>query len=187
MTVSVPTTEPRELRAGMTWAWRREDLSDYPAPTWTLTYWFKQLAAAGAKFSAVAAADGAAHAVSVAAATTAGYTADEYSWVAVASSGTESYEVDRGTLKLLPKYSADAALDDRSHARKTLEAIEAVIENRATLDQQEYTIGSRSLKRMTIADLLALRDKYRGEVWAEEQAERVRNGQGSAKLVVRLG
>jgi hypothetical protein len=186
MTASVPTTEPREIRAGMTWAWRRDDLSDYPAPTWTLTYWFKQAAPAGAKFSVVATADGAAHAVSVAASTTAGYTADDYTWVAVASSGTESYEVDRGTARLLPKYNADAALDDRSHAKKTLEAIEAVIENRATLDQQEYTIGSRSLKRMTVADLLALRDKYRGEVWAEEQGERARNGQGSGRLVVRL-
>jgi hypothetical protein len=47
-----------------------------------------------------------------------------------------------------------------------LDAIEAVIENRATLDQQEYTIGSRHLKRMTAAELIEFRDKYRGLVAA---------------------
>ena len=111
MTVSVPTTEPAELRAGVTWKWRREDLADYPATTWTLTYWLKQAAAAGARFSIVATADGTAFAVTVAAATTAGYTADTYTWVAVVTSGSEAYEVDRGTLELRPKYNADAALD----------------------------------------------------------------------------
>jgi len=185
MTATVPTTEPDALRAGMTWAWTRE-LTDYPAGTWTLTYWFKQLAASGAKFSAVATASGSTHSVSVAAATTAAYTAGEYSWVAVVASGAEVYEVDRGTLTLLPKYNADAALDDRSHARVVLDAIEAVIENRATLDQQEYTIGNRSLKRMSVDELMKFRDKYRAEVYAEEQGEAARNGKSVGRVVVRL-
>ena len=41
MAASIPTTEPTSLRAGNTWQWRREDLSDYPASTWTLTYHFR--------------------------------------------------------------------------------------------------------------------------------------------------
>ena len=41
MAQSIPTTEPTRLRAGDTWQWRREDLSDYPATAWTLTYWFR--------------------------------------------------------------------------------------------------------------------------------------------------
>ena len=185
MTAPVPTTEPVEIRAGLTWAWTR-DLADYPASTWTLKYWFKQLAAAGAKFSITAAASGSQHSVSVAAATTAAYTAGDYSWAAVVTSGSEVYEVDSGTTKILPVYNTDTAVDDRSHARIVLAAIEAVIENRATLDQQEYTIGTRSLKRMTVNELMTFRDKYRAEVYAEDQGEAARNGKATGRLVVRL-
>lgn len=185
MTVEIPTNEPRELRAGITWEWDRNDLADFPAPTWTLKYWFKRQGGTD-KFSVTAAANGTAHRVSVSASTTAAYPADDYTWVAVVTAGTETREVDHGTMKLLPRYDADSALDDRTHAKKMLEAIEAVLENRATKDQEEYTIGTRSLKRTPIADLLALRDKYRAEVRAEQLAENARNGQGGNRLVVRL-
>jgi hypothetical protein len=186
MSASIPTTEPEELRVGLTWQWRREDLADYPASTWTLTYWFKQQASSGAKFSIVASADGDAYSISVAAATTAGYTADDYTWVAVVTSGTEAFEVDHGTAKILPKYNADAALDDRSHAKKVLEAIEAVIEGRASKDQEEYTIGNRSLKRTPLEDLMKLRNQYKAEVFREQLEENARNGKQGSKLVVRL-
>lgn len=186
MTATVPTTEPSELRAGLTWAWRREDLADYPAGTWTLTYWFKQAASAGGKFSIVATADGTNYAISVAAATTAGYTADDYTWAAVVTSGSEAYEVDRGTCKVLPKYNADAALDDRSHARKMVEAIEALMENRATKDQMEYSIGNRMLKRMPIAELIKWRDYYRADLYAETQKEAAANGKNVGRIVARL-
>jgi hypothetical protein len=75
--VTTPTNEPIEARAGDTWSWRRDDLADYPAPTWVLKYRAKN--AAGG-FEIVAAADGAAHLVTVPAATTAVYTAGIYDW-----------------------------------------------------------------------------------------------------------
>lgn len=186
MSATIPTTEPVAHRAGLTWEWRREDLCDYPASVWTLTYYFKKTGSAGANFSIQASADGDAFAVTVAKATTAAYTAGDYTWAALVGDGTDQHEVDVGTFTLLPRYDAAANLDDRSHARIVLDAIEAVIENRATQDQQEYSIGGRSLKRMPIADLLSFRSHYRAEVYAEEQAERVRNGLSSGKLVVRL-
>lgn len=185
MTAPVPTNEPTQLRAGITWQWTR-DFADYPAGTWTLKYWFKQLAASGAKFSIDASASGTTHAVLVDAATTAGYTAGDYSWAALATSGSEVREVDSGTMRIQPKYGADAALDDRSHARTVLDAIEAVLENRATKDQQEYTIGMRSLKRIPLEELTKFRDKYKAEVQREILEENARNGKGGGKLVVRL-
>lgn len=181
--IDVPTTEPREVRAGMTWKWKRNDLSaDYPASTWTLTYWWKKTGASGANFSIVATADGADFAVTVTAATTAGYTAGSYTWSAVVTAGTEAYEVDHGTCELLARYDSAANLDDRSHAKTVLDAIEAVIEGRASKDQEEYSIGGRSLKRTPIKDLIALRTHYRAEVQAESIAERG----GGGKLLVKL-
>jgi hypothetical protein len=175
---AIPTNEPFELRAGLTWAWRREDLTaDYSAANgWALKYWFKKTGAAGANFSIDAVASGAAFAVSVAVSTTVTYTAGDYTWSAVVTKAGESYEVDSGTLKVLPRYDVAANLDDRSHARKVFEAIEAVIEGRATKDQEEYTIGNRSLKRTSIADLLVLRDRYKAEAESEAAASGIANG-----------
>ncbi len=164
------TIEPAQLRAGMTWEWART-FGDYPASAWALAYWFKQLSAGGAHFKIDAVADGDTFVVTKPASETASLTADEYSWVAVVTAGGESHEVGRGTLRLLPRYDSAAALDDRSHARKVLEAIEAVIEGRASKDQEEYTIGSRSLKRTPIAELLELRKQYRRELADELAAE----------------
>jgi hypothetical protein len=184
MTAPIPTNEPLQLRAGDTWQWNRQDLADnYPAPTWTLKYAFKN---ATQHFEVTAAADGAFFAATVAMATTAGYTAGKYSWVAWVETATERHEVDRGWLTVLPVYTGTTTLDDRTHARKTLEAIEAVIENRATLDQQKYTIGSRSLDRMPIKDLLEFRDYYRGQVFSQDANERIRNGYGAGRLVAKL-
>jgi hypothetical protein len=186
VTTSIPTNEPKELRAGLTWQWRRENLTDYPASVWTLTYWFKKTGSSGANFSIVAAPDGDAFAIEVAKATTAGYTAGDYTWAALVGDGTDQFEVDKGTTVLLPRYDAAANLDDRSHAAKVLDAIESVIENRATKDQEEYSIAGRSLKRTPLEELMKLRDTYRAEVYAEEQAELVRNGGSAGKIVARL-
>lgn len=169
MTASVATREPERASAGLTWAWRREDLGDYPATSWTLKYAFRASATAG--FTVNASADGTAHAVSIAAATTAAYAAGKYSWVAYVENGSTKTEVGRGTL-IVDTPLAEA--DPRTHARKVLDAIEAVLENRATQDQMNYSISvggsSRSLGRTPLADLVALRARYRAEVRQEEEA-----------------
>lgn len=182
--MTTPTTEPTVLRAGDLWEWRREDLaSDYPASSWTLTYRFKN--AAGG-FEVVATADGDFFESSVAAATSGAIAAGVYSWQARVVNGLESYTVDTGEVKVLPNLfagTASAASDQRTHARKTLEAIEAVIEGRATTDQEEYTIGNRSLKRIPITDLMVFRDRYRMAVAREDQANGVPNNYGRDRYV----
>lgn len=184
--MTIPTNEPLELRAGDTWEWRREDLDDYPAGTWTLTYRFKN--AAGG-FEVVASADGVDFAVTVTAATTASYTAGTYTWAAQVVNGTTKKTVDTGTLKVLPNLfagSASTASDQRTHAKKVLDAIEAVIEGRASLDQEEFQIGGRMLKRTKLSDLLMLRSRYAAEVAREQASEKLANGIGIArKLQVR--
>lgn len=182
--MTTPTTEPTELRAGDLWEWRREDLtSDYPASSWTLTYRFKN--AAGG-FEVVAAADGDAFESSVAAATSAAIAAGVYAWQARASNGLLVHTVDTGETKVLPNLfatSASTASDQRTHARRTLEAIEAVIEGRATTDQQAYAIGTRSLTRIPLPELLAFRDRYRMAVAREDQANGVPNNFGRDRYV----
>ena len=44
MDITIPETEPLEFYSGTTVKWKRTDLSDYPAPTWTLNYFLKNQA-----------------------------------------------------------------------------------------------------------------------------------------------
>lgn len=179
----IATIEPSSVVAGDTWEWRKT-LADYPAPTWTLKYYLRSRTHSA---DVTATADGADHLVTISKTTSAGYKAGRYEWVAIVDDGAERFTVGRGTLTVAPDpANTGAGFDPRSHARKTLEAIEAVIENRATKDQMSYTIGSRSLSRMPISDLLKFRQTYQAEVFAEEQAEAVRQGKGSGQVVVRL-
>lgn len=168
----IPTTEPLELRAGDTWQWTRS-LADYPASAgWSLAYVFIN---AAAKISISASASGDDHAVTVAAATTANYAAGNYDWIARASKSGQVFTVGAGRITILPSLAASTA-DLRTHARKVLEAIEAVLEGRASQDVLEYQIAGRSLKRIPLADLLTLRDRYRAEVAREDAANRVALG-----------
>jgi len=78
--------------------------------------------------------------------------------------------------------TATAALDDRSHARKTLAAIESWIESRNP-GVAEYEIAGRRMKYIPVADLLKLRQSYKTEVAAEEAAEAIRNGLGTSRRI----
>lgn len=178
MTTTIPTNEPDQLRAGDTWQWRREDLTaDYPAGDgWVLTYRFKN--AAGG-FEIVAEADGDNFAIEASAASTEDFTAGTYRWQAQVVLGAVKKTVDTGTFVVQPGLFIDGdetALDQRTHARKVLDAIEAVLESRASKDQQEYSIAGRSLKRTPIADLIMMRDRYAAEVRSQDAADRTANG-----------
>lgn len=148
---------------------------DYPASSgWTLKY---RLAprVSGSAIDLTAAASGDDFQVTATAATTAAWAAGWYSWTAFVESGSERYTVDRGELQIRAASTTLAAgTDGRTHARKVLDSIEALIEGRG--DVVDYTIGNRSLKKMSIADLLKWRSFYKGEVASEEAAAKLANG-----------
>ncbi len=89
---------------------------------------------------------------------------------AISNDGSEKHEMLTGSVSVVGDIAdGDEPIDGRGHAEKVLAAIEAVIEKRATRDQEEYQINNRSLKRTPIADLLALRDKYIREISAKRR------------------
>lgn len=186
--MTIPTKEPIELRSGDTWKWRREDLSYYPAPTWTLHYRFKN---ALGGFQIDAAADGTSFEVTQTALESAAHAAGTYDVVGWVSYNGEEYTIFNRKIKVLPNLragTAESSMDNRSHARKVLEAIEAVIERRATVDQQAYSINGRSLQRTPLADLITLRAQYAMEVQREVQAEKLKDGMGGGRaIMVRFG
>jgi hypothetical protein len=169
--MATPTTEPDLIVAGDTAKWLRS-LDDYPASeSWVLSY---TLVSAAQRYTFSATASGADHLVTVAATTTATWVAGTYTWRAQVSKAGEVYTVGTGSLTVRPSFAT--ATDGRSHARRTLEAIEAVIEGRATSEVSYYMIGGRQLRYIEPAQLLALRDRYRAEVAREDAAQRAAAG-----------
>ncbi len=63
-----------------------------------------------------------------------------------------------------------ATQDTRSHSEKVLEAIEALIEGRATKDVASYSIAGRSLTRLSPDELVKWRAVYRREVAVQRAA-----------------
>ena len=185
MTTTIPTTEPSQVRAGDTVKWTRL-LSDYDPATWILSYALRGLPG---KIDITASDNGdGSHLVSVTPATSTAWEPGIYSWAAQVTDGTDVYTVDHGTIEVLDDLSAISGVHDgRTHAKKVLDAIEAVLENRATKDQESYSIAGRSLSRTSIADLLKLRDRYRGEYVQEIRAEKGSNDEGHhGRILVRF-
>lgn len=184
-----PTTEPAQLVAGDRWAWKRTDLGvDYPPASYSLRYSARLEGATGAEIEIVATEVGADYIVEVPIAATGTYAPGRYRWQAyiLRTSDGERVTVGTGIFEVVANRETSSA-DPRSHARKVLEAIEAVIEKRATIDQMNFTVttgsGSRSLGRIPIPDLLVLRDRYRQEAANEDDIAKVAAGLDSSRNI----
>lgn len=145
-------------------------VDDYPpADGYTFKIRLTPLASGGGTaFTLTATTSGTEYLINVAPASSSSWVAGDYSWTSWVEKAGARYTVESGLTTILSDPSARTVYDGRSHARIVLDAIEAVIEGRATKDQEEYTIGSRSLKRTPLEDLLRFRDRYRAEVRGEE-------------------
>ena len=165
-------------------------VADYPATDgWTLVFRLvPRVSGTPIVITCTTASDGVSYRAQVAPATTANYVAGEYTWNSYVTKSGARQTVESGQVTILPDPAAQTApYDNRSHARKTLAAIEAVLEGRASKDQEEYTIKDRSLKRTPLADLLKLKNHYAWAVYNEDQAEALNNGTGlGRKLQVRV-
>lgn len=186
MSITPSTSEPASIYAGDTISWIIA-LPDYPATNgWTLKY--KAVCASG-YFAITSNASGADHAINVAKATTAAYPPGDYTLVKYVESTTELVTLAELPLTVMPALSGKTArFDNRTHVKKTLDAIEAVLEGRATTDQQEITIDGTIIKRMPVADLLKFRSMYVNYYQQELASAKLAQGigTGSGKIRVRL-
>lgn len=92
-------------------------------------------------------------------------TAGQYYWQSYLTAGSVRFTVGQGQTVVVANYSsAIAGFDGRTQLEKDIDAVDAAIRAMVAGGAvQEYSIGSRSLKKMTIADLISLRSqlKYR--------------------------
>ena len=171
MAAPVPTQEPAVIVAGDTAKWTKT-LADYSAADgWALSY---TLVNATARYTFSATASGSDFSVTVAAASTIGYAAGLYDWRAQVAKSGEVFTVGSGQLSVQPSFAS--ATDGRSSARKSLDQVVAYLADSNNLQAAEYEIAGRRLKKLDIADLLALKSHLSAEVQRETAASRVAAG-----------
>lgn len=185
MAFTVPEIEPTKVTAGDRLQWKRTDLADFPASEWALTYYLRSDQANGT-IDIEAAADSDDFSVDVSPTTSAEYIPAVYYWSAFVSKSGDRKLVGQGRIEIVVNpVDVTIPVDGRSHARRTLESINAVIEGRANTDQQRYVFQAvgRSVDRMPIADLLKFRDYYSALVRSEEMQEKIDRGESAGNHV----
>ncbi len=189
---------PSQVRAGDTVRWRDPSVTDvFGAPLTSashgLTYFLRtNTNHEGATVAGVAADSG--WEFTISAVTSAAFDAGIWYFQAVATalSGGEKTTLGTGQFEVLPSLSyagSPGAFDGRSQAQKDLEAVQGAIRSLMSGGAvQEYRIGTRSLKRYELADLLALESKLKADVARENKAAMIANGLGNPhNLYVRFG
>jgi hypothetical protein len=157
------------------------ELSDYSAADgWVLSYYFKN---SGGNFSITSAASGAKHAFAEVAADTATWLPGVYAVVGKVTDGTSTHTVSTGQIEILRDLSTSENFDTRSHAKKCLDAINLVLEGKATRDVLQTTIAGQSIGRMSFNELLAAKAHYQDLV----SGESVSAGTKGRNILVRFG
>lgn len=165
----IPTSEPIEIIAGLTYKWRREDLhSDYPAATWTLTYYF----VGKTTTSFVATADGNDFEITLSATDTGGLLPDRYTLFGRVSAAGELYEVYKADLVVCPDPTGIVAgTDQRSWARITRDNLRAAIQGSSDSLIVNYSVGGagRTIGKMSAEERIKWLNFFEEKVMREEQ------------------
>jgi len=187
-TKSYPLTEPRSFSVGDRVAWKRTNLTDYSPTLYTLSYFARKDGSGTTAFSATATGNGTEFVVEISSSISANLIAGTYRWSAflTRNSDDERIEIASGGMVLYADKTSSTD-DPRTHTKKVLDAIEAVIEGRAGKDQESLSVEGMTLQRTPVEDLLRLHSKYRGIYVREGRAERMRNGLNhSGKIYTRF-
>lgn len=185
-TANVPATEPEKIVVGDTLQWKRTDLgADYANDAYVLTYKARLEGTGSTVITITASASDSDYLVSVAAGTTASYTAGHYQWQSYITRTSDSARltIDSGSFEVVANRAASTA-DPRSHAKIMLDKIESLLQGRGDSDVASYSINGRSLAKLGVTELMEWRDRYRAEHLREVRRERALNGKATGSTVL---
>lgn len=189
MTITIPTTEPAEITAGLSATWRIY-LADYlPEDGYVLNYYLLQN---GHQIIISSSDDGDSHhLVEVTSVFSAGFKEGEYFFrKAIDLDGDDMFpiEIGQGRIKVNPNFiTSTSGRDVRSHARITLDNIQATIRRGTLKGEKSYSINGRNIERFTWEELLKAEKTYIQYVKQEEKEDKIKNGLGNSdKIKVRF-
>ena len=185
MSETIPTQTPATVIAGDTIKWRLKTLvnGDHkdPADSWVLTYELRNTNQVQT-ITGTDNGDGY-HLITITAATSAAFASGIFHYQAAITLGAERYVVERGTLNVEPDFAQQSEEDHREWIHVVLDAIESVLQGKATSDEISYSIGGRSISRMSWGELLEARSKLQAEARSSAQAAALAKGQANSGII----
>ena len=175
--------------AGDFLAWKRTDLGvDYPPSAYGLTY-SARLNGVGTAITLTASESGTEYIIEENSTATVNFPVGIYQWSAFITKTSDSnrIQVGNGTWEVVENKAVSTA-DPEPYEKKVLDAIQAVIQGRATQDQMSYSIAGRSLSRMDPDDLHKWEALYKAKWLKLKRMQRARAGMGhDGNIKTRLG
>lgn len=179
------TGEPREFVSGDTVKWSRSIDGKAANDGWVLVYSFR---GNGVEYDYTATADGTTFELEILPAESALLAAGDYTVAGYVAKAGERFTVFEGRMSVKANlFTAGATFDGRSHVKKVLDAIEAVLENRASKEILTTNIEGVSISNIPHGELMQLREKYLAYYKQELAAENLAAGGATgARILTRF-
>lgn len=105
----------------------------------------------------------------------------KYAWILRVKQGTTVKTIQEGSIEVKPQ--PGLGVDERSHIRKVYEALQRVLEGRATRSDLEYWVGDKKLKSMTHEEIIKALKLYEYYLINEEKLEKLKKITGNKNLI----
>lgn len=152
----------------------------YPASSgWVLKYRLVPRTTGQSVIDITASASGDDHLVALAASTTGGWFADNYTWTSYVEKAGERYVIESGQIVIKPNpLNLTAGYDGRSQAQKALDEAKAAYAAYTASGgtKRKYRIGEREVEFNTAADIIKTISYWEAEVAGEAASDRLAKG-----------
>ena len=186
--LNYPQQEPMTLTIGDRWAWRRDNLTDYPSSLYALKYSCRLEAAFASEITITATANADNYKIEVPAATTAGYKPGTYQWQAyiTRAADDERITVEGGTFEVLTNRDVSSN-DPRSFNQKMRDQLRNLALGKAGKDVANYSIAGRSLTRLSPEEVQTWLQTYEVKCMNDDRRALAKKGLGNrGRLLTRF-
>ena len=181
-----PTTEPELLVIGDRWVWKRTDIgSTYAPSSYALTYNARLLGTGSTTFSITASESGTDYIIEVASSTTSSRSVGVYAWnmYITRSSDSERIALDSGKFDVRDNLATSSA-DQRTHAAKMVDYLEATQESLAQKLTTSYSISDRSNTLRSMEEVSVQLKYYRSVYNREVMTDRAKSGRRTGQNIL---
>lgn len=182
---NAPEGEPLSVVVGDYIQWKRSDLvNDYPLASYSAEYVARVSGGGNTEIKLPATETGDTYLFVVDSETSTDFVPGFYYWQLeiVRTSDGNRIVVDRGEFEAIADLDVNGA-DPRTHAQIMVSKIESILDGKADSDVGSYSIAGRSLTKMTFAELMDARDRYKVELSHQMISERIKRGKPSGTTI----
>ena len=184
-----PELEPERIVVGDFIQWKRSDLvNDYPTAEHSAEYVARITGGGSSEIKVTGTEAVGYYLFTIDSDTSDNFIAGIYHWqleITQTSTGNRIV-VDTGSFQAIVDLDSNQA-DPRIHAEIMVDKIESLLQGKADSDVSNYSIGNRSLTKLSFEELMNAREYFKREVVRHYNEERVRHGKtGSSTIRVRF-